>query len=134
MSFPNIPNITASITITRDEVINLLLSSIAFEELGLSHIINAEGEKIQYALGLIPGLRQPASIHDLLKINDSVRKTLDSVTKKEMVLQSKLQNLIDLMSDDCNQEHHPKKKIVTRIENQNKKNIDPNLFNSVESE
>ncbi|MFJ7732109.1 hypothetical protein ACIQXF_09465 [Lysinibacillus sp. NPDC097231] len=100
MSFPNIPNITASITITRDEVINLLLSSIAFEELGLSHIINAEGEKIQYALGLIPGLTQTASIPDLLSLNDSVRKTLDSVTRKELVLQSKLQNIVDLITGD----------------------------------
>jgi len=126
MSFPNIPNITASITISRNEALNLLLSSIAFEELGLSHIINAEGEKIQYALGLIPGLRHPASIADLLRINDSVRKTLDSVTKKEIVLQSKLQDIIDLMCDDWNQEYNHKKKIVTQIENQNK-NINPDL-------
>ena len=124
MGFPNIPNITASITITRNEVLNLLLSSIAFEELGLSHIINAEGEKIQYALGLIPGLRHPASIADLLRINDSVRKTLDSVTKK-IVLQSKLQDIIDLMSDDWNHEYNSKK-IVNQIENQNK-NINPDF-------
>jgi hypothetical protein len=56
MSFPNIPNVTPSICVSRDDALNLLLSSIAFEELGLSHIINAAGEKIQYALGLIPGL------------------------------------------------------------------------------
>ncbi|WP_349294158.1 hypothetical protein [Lysinibacillus sp. Bpr_S20] len=105
MSFPNIPNITASITITRDNVLNLLLASIAFEELGLSHIINAEGEKIQYALGLIPGLKHPSSITDLLNVNDSVRRTLDSVTKKELVLQSKLQNIIDLLMDEKKKNH-----------------------------
>ncbi|SDC78460.1 hypothetical protein SAMN05421737_1193, partial [Shouchella lonarensis] len=51
MSQPSMPNFTPTITLTRSDVINLLLASIAMEEMGLAHIINAEGEKIQYALG-----------------------------------------------------------------------------------
>ncbi|WP_308018482.1 hypothetical protein [Bacillus sp. SRB3LM] len=43
MSQPNMPNITPNISLTRDDVVNLLLASIALEEMGLSHIINAEG-------------------------------------------------------------------------------------------
>lgn len=82
------------------QAITDLLESVALQEAGIAHIINAEGEKIQYALGLIPGLTQPASIPDLLSINDSVRKTLTSITNKEIVLQSKLQNILDLMTDD----------------------------------
>lgn len=50
MSQANIPNITPSITISRDDALNLLLASIAIEELGMGHVINAEAEKIQYAL------------------------------------------------------------------------------------
>ncbi|HDR6271282.1 TPA: hypothetical protein QCU37_004893 [Bacillus cereus] len=53
MSQANIPNITPTVSLTREESINLILSSIALQELGLAHIINAEGEKIQYALGLL---------------------------------------------------------------------------------
>jgi len=36
MSLPNIPNITPEITLDGCESINLLLSSIALEEIGLS--------------------------------------------------------------------------------------------------
>ena len=53
MSYPNIPTVDATISITLEEAINLLLASIAFEELGLAHIINAEAEKIQYVLGTL---------------------------------------------------------------------------------
>ncbi|TCP69435.1 hypothetical protein [Baia soyae] len=44
MSQANIPNISPNINVTREDAINLLLSSIALEELGLSHILNAEGK------------------------------------------------------------------------------------------
>ncbi|UTW69086.1 hypothetical protein KHA80_18360 [Anaerobacillus sp. HL2] len=47
MSLPNIPNIKPDIDLDRDDVINLLIASIALEEIGLSHILNAEGEKLQ---------------------------------------------------------------------------------------
>ncbi len=83
MSQPNIPNISPNITITREDAINLILSSIALEEIGLSHIINAEGEKIQFVLGTLPGITGPgATISDVLAINQSVRATLDSTIKK----------------------------------------------------
>lgn len=97
MSFPNIPPVDATIDITVDETINLILASIAFEELGLAHIINAEAEKIQYVLGTIEGqtpLDPPPTIEDILAINRSVEQTLQSVIKKEMLLQFKLENVL----------------------------------------
>ncbi len=97
MTFPNIPDVDATIDITTEEAINLLLASIAFEELGLAHIINAEAEKIQYVLGTIDGQilpETPPTIDELLEINNSVDKTLKNVIKKEMLLQFKLEDTI----------------------------------------
>jgi hypothetical protein len=70
MRFPNIPNITPNISVNREQVINLLLESIGMEELALAHIMNAEGEKIQRAVGTLPGFTPLAgNISDLLTIN-----------------------------------------------------------------
>ncbi|PAE36110.1 collagen-like protein [Bacillus velezensis] len=97
MSQPNMPNITPVVTLSRDDTINLLLSSIAMEELGMAHILNAEGKKIQYALGTIPGLTgPPSSLADILNLNESVRDTLDSLMKQELLLGSKLDSISNI--------------------------------------
>ena len=49
MSLPSFPVVNPPIE--REDAVNQILSSIAMEELGLSHILNAEGEKLQYILG-----------------------------------------------------------------------------------
>jgi hypothetical protein len=86
-----LPNITPTINITREDAINLIIASIAMEELGLSHILNAEGEKLQYVLGTLPGASIPApTISELLAVNDSIRKTLKEITRKDWVLKQKL--------------------------------------------
>lgn len=96
MSMPNIPNITPKINLKRGKVINLLLASIALEEISLSHIMNAEGEKIQKILK-----RDDTSLGDILKINNSVERMLRNVIKKQMLLQFKLEDVIKLA---CNEE------------------------------
>lgn len=80
--------------ISSEDAVNLLLASIAYEELGLAHIINAEGEKIQLALGL-----SGVTIPDLLEVNDSVRKMLKQITKKENVLEDKLEDIIEVIKE-----------------------------------
>lgn len=97
MSFPNIPNVTPTITISTTEVKNLLLASIAFEELGLAHIINAEAEKIQAAVGTLTATGAMAtSVSQLLSVNQSVNRTLQTVLKTQMLLQFKLEDAADI--------------------------------------
>lgn len=97
MSLPNIPNITPTISISRTEVINLLLASIALEELGLAHIINAEAEKIQFVLGTLNGgSHVTPTVPDLIAIDESVQTTLKEVIKKEMLLEFKLEEVLKI--------------------------------------
>ncbi|MCI9588503.1 MAG: collagen-like protein, partial [Oscillospiraceae bacterium] len=54
MPMPTFPQIDPPLT--REGSINGIISSIAAEELSLSHILNTQGEKLQYVLGTLPGL------------------------------------------------------------------------------
>jgi len=98
MSFPNIPDINASISINRNDVVNLLLALIAFEELGLAHVINAEAEKIQFVLGTLPGQSpsEPPTIDNLMRVDRSVDQILRTVIKNQMLLQFKLEDLLEI--------------------------------------
>lgn len=92
MSQPSFPD---NANFTREDVVNQILSSIAMEELGLSHIINAEGEKLQYILGTLPGLTGPAAtIADLLNANTSVQNLLQSASYNQLFLKSKMQQAL----------------------------------------
>ena len=89
MSKPAVP--TDSNNITREEAINQILVSIAMEELGLSHILNAEGEKLQYILGTLPSASGPsATIEQILEANESVKALLESTVQNQMILKDKM--------------------------------------------
>ena len=93
MSMPSFPNIDPPIQ--REDAVNQILSSIAMEELGLSHILNAEGEKLQYILGTIPGLSgSPATVSDVLAANESVRGMLETAVQNQLFLKSKMQGAL----------------------------------------
>lgn len=66
--------------------INDVIESVALQQTALSHIINAEGEKIQKAMQ-ITGITS----QELLAINDSVASTINSITKLEILLVQKIQ-------------------------------------------
>lgn len=97
---PTIPDIKPKIEITFEETITLLLASIALEELSLAHIMNAEAEKIQEVIKCSGSNKT----HDLLCINKSVEKTLRDVIKKEILLEFKFDNILELIDKnqkDC---------------------------------
>lgn len=90
MSQPSFPVISPPLT--REDVINQILSSIAMEELGLSHILNTEGEKLQYILGTLPGVTGPgATIEEILAANESVRSMIDTISQNQLFYKNKMQ-------------------------------------------
>lgn len=78
------PVISSSST-TRVQAITDIVESVALEQTALSHILNAEGEKIQKAVAM-----EKISTGDLLAVNKSVESMVNSVARLEMILQSKL--------------------------------------------
>ena len=100
MSIPTFPEDQGNFTI--EGAISQILSSIALEELGLSHIINAEGEKMQYVLGTLDGTTppEPPTIDDLLKINKSVQEMLNTISMNQMFLLGKMSTAISMYPKD----------------------------------
>ncbi len=78
-----------------------LLQSIALEETAISHILNAEGEKLQKAISL------DCEQKDLIEVNKSVENMVDKITSLEIVLKAKLDLIMPLL-DDCEKKPHKK--------------------------
>lgn len=88
------PVITASAT-TRSQAITDLIQSVALEETALSHILNAEGEKIQKVVAM-----EDTTAEMLLATNKSVESMVNAITKLEMILQAKLAAFEDCLCDE----------------------------------
>jgi len=83
---------------TLENSLNMILTSIAMEELALSHIINAEGEKLQYVLGTLnESLGEKPSVEEILAVNKSVKSLLDSVMHNQVILKSKMECAVDAL-------------------------------------
>ena len=95
MSLPNIPVIPQIPCIAPSAAISLILVSIALEEIGLSHIINAEGEKIQAVVGAFECGK--SSICDVLAVDKSVANVLRTVLIKEMMLELKMVEALEAL-------------------------------------
>ncbi len=79
----------------REQAITDVFQSIALQETALSHILNAEGEKIQRAV------KSNYSEEEILKINNSVKVMVGTVTELEKTLLSKLQLFEKVACNNC---------------------------------
>jgi hypothetical protein len=71
---------------TGNQAINDLIESVALQETAISHILNAEGEKMQAIIAMPNVTRE-----QMLTLNESVNKLVNSVTRLEMTFQIKLE-------------------------------------------
>lgn len=77
------PNLYPSNNISLDAALNNIIQSVALMEAALSHILNAEGEKLQTVLGTaeVANLAHDTTKpEDLLKFNSSVEEMVNSAT------------------------------------------------------
>lgn len=82
--------------ISREDAITDIIESIALMEASLSHILNAEGEKIQAINGTLtpPNPNVVASTpQELLAVNKSVEEMVTAITMLEIVLEKKLSSV-----------------------------------------
>lgn len=68
----------------RIQAITDIIESVSLEETALSHIINAEGEKLQKLISLA------TTPEEVITANKSVQETIDSISTLELVLRNKL--------------------------------------------
>ncbi len=99
MSLPDFSKL--DMNLTRDKVLDMLLTSIAMEEFSLSHIMNAEGEKIQYILKKLEET-DPCRVHikEVLEVNKSVESLMGVLMEIQMLLKNKMNAVIEVMGSD----------------------------------
>lgn len=74
---------------TRAQAITDIIESVALEQTALSHVLNAEGEKIQAIVA------RANTSAEMLAVNKSVQSMVNAVARLEMVLQAKLELFSD---------------------------------------
>ena len=70
---------------SRCQAVTDIIESVALEQTALSHILNAEGEKIQAILEVAK------SADEMLAVNKSVESMVNSITRLEVILQGILE-------------------------------------------
>lgn len=97
------------------------MESIALIEAAISHILNAEGEKIQKVLA------ETDNIDTILFVNREVSKTIVNATHLEHVLYEKLCAIVDcgICHDCCPSKCRPKDKNCDHIDSCECHTVDP---------
>lgn len=98
MTMPKYPQPTNSLT--RKQIINDLLESIALEELAIAHLINAEAEKIQAFTGPYGGFPTSPTNKQINEFQGYVARILESLTEKQKLLSKTIELARDLMDDN----------------------------------
>lgn len=93
----SVPVITSSNT-TRCQAITDIIESVALEQTALSHILNAEGEKLQKIIELA---KDETAAQQLLETNKSVKAMVNTIASLEIVLRSKLELFEDCLCEEC---------------------------------
>lgn len=78
-----------------------LLESIALEEIALSHILNAEAEKVQAFVGDCLSFPTKPSNREIIALNQSVNQVVETVLMKEWLLLRKLQSVLEIDCPNC---------------------------------
>lgn len=84
----NTDTIIVFILTPRCQAFTDVIQSVAMQETALSHILNAEGEKIQRFVNM-----ENISSNQMLTLNQSVQSLVNSITRLESILQAKLQKV-----------------------------------------
>jgi hypothetical protein len=90
----SMPTIVAG-TSTRCQAITDIIESVALEQAAISHILNAEGEKIQKAVCFA------CNVEQMIQVNRSVKSMVNAITRLEIVLQAKLDMFQDCLCREC---------------------------------
>lgn len=80
---------------TRGQAITDIIESVALEQTALSHILNAEGEKIQKVVAI------SNSVDQMLAVNESVQSMINTIAGLETILLSKLELFQDCLCEVC---------------------------------
>ena len=99
MSMPYIPE--EKHRPVKQEVVVDLLKSIAMEETAISHILNAEAEKMQAFVGKNLDFPSCPSTQEIIKFNIQVFKLLDVIVMKEWLLLRKFENVMEYNGMDA---------------------------------
>ena len=90
----SMPRITLA-TMTPEAALATIVGSIALQEAAVSHVLNAEGEKIQAVVGMTG-----TTLQDLQDINASVGTTVDNVSLLQAEMFRKLQSALRFLHED----------------------------------
>ena len=91
------------------EVIIDLLESIALEEIALSHLLNAEAEKMQAFVGECLDFPTCPTNLQILQFNREATRFVETVLMKEWLLLRKFENVTDLIQTGNNCKCHSQK-------------------------